>query len=207
MSAASDWVELVQAVPSILWVVLAAVVVVIFRTQIRELLPNIESFELAGIVKAKFNAALSAARQRESGPVPPDARSRLERRIARNADLIRGSSALWVDDDHSLTRPEREALTALGMMVETVSTNDQADKRLDKNGFDLLISDQERPSDKTAGSKLAELVRTEHAGLPVILYIGLVKPELGLPPGVFGIADRPDELFHLVIDAHERRRG
>jgi hypothetical protein len=30
---------------------------------------------------------------------------------------------------------------------------------------------------------------------------------LGLPPGVFGIADRPDELFHLVIDALERRRG
>ena len=207
MTAASDWVEVVQAVPGLLWVAFAVLVVVLFRRQIAELLPTIESVELPGIVKAKFNAALSTARQRESGPVPPDAASRLERRIARHKDLIRGSSALWVDDDHSLTRPEREALTALGMMVETATTNDEADRRLDKDGFDLVLSDQARANDKTAGSKLAELVRHKHPGLPVILYVGRVKPELGLPPGVFGIADRPDELFHLVLDALERRRG
>ncbi|HEY7455209.1 MAG TPA: hypothetical protein VH683_11620 [Thermoleophilaceae bacterium] len=207
MTAASDWVEVIQAVPGLLWVAFAVLVVVLFRSQIAELLPNIESVDLGGVIKAKFNAALSASRERESGPVPPDAASRLERRIARHEKLIRGSSALWVDDDHSRTRPEREALTALGMMVETVATNDEAERRLaKKDGFDLVLSDQKRGEDETEGSKLAELVRHKHPGLPVILYVGRVKPELGLPPGVFGIADRPDELFHLVLDGLERQR-
>jgi hypothetical protein len=207
MIAASEWIEVMKAIPGLLWAAVAALAVVLFRQRIAELLPTIESFELAGVVKAKFNAALSAARERESGPVPREARSRLARRITRAKDLIRGSSALWVDDDHSRTRPEREALTALGMMVETTTTTDEAEKRLDKGGFDLVLSDQERSNDMTAGSKLAELIRNKHRDLPVVLYVGSVKPELGLPPGVFGIADRPDTLFHLVIDALERRRG
>ena len=82
MMAASDWIEAVKAVPGILWVVFAVFVVLLFRRAIAERLPGLRSIELPGGVKAQFDAAL----------------------------LVRGSSILWVDDDHASTRPEREAM-------------------------------------------------------------------------------------------------
>ena len=110
MMAASDWIEAVKAVPGILWVVFAVFVVLLFRRAIAERLPGLRSIELPGGVKAQFDAALTVASQQRDTSVPRDARSRLERRIARNAELVRGSSILWVDDDHASTRPEREAM-------------------------------------------------------------------------------------------------
>ena len=41
---------------------------------------------------------------------------------------------------------------------------------------------------------------------PVIFYIGIFDPKLGIPGGAFGITNRPDELLHLVLDALERKK-
>jgi hypothetical protein len=39
----------------------------------------------------------------------------------------------------------------------------------------------------------------------VIFYVSVINQDKPLPPGAFGLTNRPDELLHLVIDALERR--
>jgi len=37
----------------------------------------------------------------------------------------------------------------------------------------------------------------------VVFYVSVVYQDKPLPPGAFGLTNRPDELLHLVIDALE----
>lgn len=52
------------------------------------------------------------------------------------------------------------------------------------------------------------LPRLRKAGFhqPVIYYIGRPDPGAGVPPGAFGVTNRPDQLLQLVIDALSRVR-
>ncbi len=205
--AASDWVELVRAIPAILWVVLAGCVLFLFRQPIAERISVMRSVELPGGIRAQFDAAISTAAELRGDPLGGDVRSRLERRIARNAELLRGAELLWADDDHASTRYERAALTATGAIVETVASTTEALERLRVSSFDVVISDMVRGDDATAGAELVTKVRQLRDGVPTILYVGHADPTLGTPPYAFGIADRPATLMHLVIDALERGRG
>jgi len=207
MTAASDLIEVLKALPAILWVGVAVLVVVLFRKPILARLPALSSIELPGGVKAQFDAAISEASASRNETLPPDRRSRLERRIERDADVLRAARLLWVDDDHRTTEPERAALAALGVMVETVASSDAAYERLDQSRFDAALSDMARGADNEAGAVFAKILHGRHPSIPVILYVGRVDESRGTPPFVFGIADRPDQLIHLVIDALERRRG
>jgi hypothetical protein len=38
------------------------------------------------------------------------------------------------------------------------------------------------------------------ASAPVVFYAGAIDPDRGIPPGAFGLTNRPDELYHLVMD-------
>ena len=38
----------------------------------------------------------------------------------------------------------------------------------------------------------------------MVFYVSVVYQDKPLPPGAFGLTNRPDELLHLVIDALER---
>jgi hypothetical protein len=48
--------------------------------------------------------------------------------------------------------------------------------------------------------------RGEGIAMPIIFYVGSLKPDAGMPPGAFGITQRPDVLLTLVGDALERTR-
>jgi hypothetical protein len=51
------------------------------------------------------------------------------------------------------------------------------------------------------------LPRLREAGFhqPVIFYVGRVDPGAGVPPGAFGLTNRPDQLLQLTIDALSKR--
>ncbi len=85
MIAASDWVEVVKLAPSILWVGFALLVVLLFRSAIAERLPALRSLELPGGVKAQFDAALTQAAASAGATISAGERTRLERRVARDA--------------------------------------------------------------------------------------------------------------------------
>lgn len=66
---------------------------------------------------------------------------------------------------------------------------------------DLIVSDVGRDDGSPGGLALLEGLR---GARPVILYVGRVDRERGVPAGAFGITDRPDELLNLLMDALDR---
>jgi CheY-like chemotaxis protein len=193
-------------VPSILWVGFGVLVLLLFRSAIAERLPALRSLELPGGVKAQFDAALTRAAVSTGTTIPADERTRLERRVARDADLLRGSQVLWIDDEPSSTRTERSALAAIGVVVETATSDDDARRRVTTERYDVVISDIARDGNSQAGLEFVSTIREHDDAVPIIFYIRAVVPDRGTPPGAFGLTNRPDELVDLLLDALERRR-
>lgn len=193
--------------PSILWVGFALLVVLLFRSAIAERLPALRSLELPGGVKAQFDAALTQAALSTGTIIPTGQRTRLERRIARDATLLRDSQLLWIDDEPSSTRTERSALTALGVVIETAASDDDARRRLAAERYDVVISDIARDDRKDAGLAFISTIREHDETVPIIFYIRNLSPHLGTPAGALGLTNRPDELVDLLLDALARSRS
>lgn len=191
MIAASDWVEVVKLVPSILWVGFALLVVLLFRSAIAERLPALRSLELPGGVKAQFDAALTQAALSTGTPIPAGKRTRLERRVAHNAELLRNSRLLWIDDEPSSTRTERSALTALGVVIDTATSDDDARLRMATERYDVIISDIARGDRSDAGLAFVSTIREHDQAVPIIFYIRNVSPDLGTPANALGLTNRP----------------
>jgi CheY-like chemotaxis protein len=206
MTAASDWVEVVKLVPSILWVGFAVLLTLLFRFPITERLRGLRSLELPGGVRAQFDAAISQAAVSTGTFIPAGERSRLQRRVARDAELLRDSRLLWIDDEPSSTRTERSALTALGVVIDTAASDNDARRRMTAERYDVVISDIARGDHNDAGLTFVPTIREHDNDVPVIFYIRNVAPDLGTPPGAFGLTNRPDELVDLLLDALQRRR-
>jgi CheY-like chemotaxis protein len=206
MIATSDWVEVVKLAPSILWVGFALLVVLLFRSTIAERLLGLRSLELPGGVKAQFDAALAQAAASTGTTIPAGERTRLERRVARDANLLRGSRLLWIDDEPSSTRTERSALTALGVVVDTATSDRDAGHHMATEQYDVIISDIARGARNDAGLAFIPNIRESDESVPIIFYIRNLAPDLGTPAGAHGLTNRPDELVDLLLDALERRR-
>jgi CheY-like chemotaxis protein len=112
-----------------------------------------------------------------------------------------GRTVLWVDDHPDNNILERKSLEALGLrFVLSLSTEDALEK-IDKQKFDLIISDMGRRPDRYAGYTLLEALRNRGDQTPFVLYMGQSSPQLqteARDKGAQGLTDRPDELFQLV---------
>jgi CheY-like chemotaxis protein len=206
IAATSDWVEVAKLIPSVLWVGFAILVVLLFRRALVDRLPALTSLELPGGVKAQFDAAIAHAAVSSGTVISADQRSRLERRVARDAELLRGSRVLWIDDEPSSTLTERGALTALGVVIDIAVTDSDAQARLSADHYDVVISDIARGDDGEAGMRFVATIRRYDEGVPILFYIRHLAPKLGTPVGAMGITNRPDEIVDLLLDALARRR-
>lgn len=128
------------------------------------------------------------------------------RRAARVADALRGARLLWVDDDPSSVAYEIRALEGLGVSVVTVTSTAEATGALAAAAFDVVVSDVARPDAPDAGIRMCRSFHDHGVRVPVLLYLGALDRSRGVPPYAFGITSRPDDLFHLVMDALERTR-
>jgi CheY-like chemotaxis protein len=129
-------------------------------------------------------------------------------RARRLAEQIAGRTILWVDDQPMGNRVERRLLREMGIFVEAVVNNPEANAVLDDpaQSIALIISDIKRADSHSGLELLADLAgRREHPD--VVLYIRRKDPDLPLPLGALGIADRPDELLNLVMDGLDRLPG
>jgi hypothetical protein len=70
--------------------------------------------------------------------------------------------------------------------------------------YDLVLSEVARAGESDAGLRM--LGRLGPGSPPVVFYVGRVDDARGVPRGAFGIADHPETLLHLVLDALERSR-
>lgn len=69
--------------------------------------------------------------------------------------------------------------------------------------IDLVISDIRRAVGPTGLDLVTEIGALVHHPA-IILYVGQLAPEKGIPAGALGITNRPDQLLNLVMDGLDR---
>ena len=214
--------EIISIIPSILWFLLALIVIIIFYKPVcRELLPKLSGFKAMGVefslIRDSFNAALDKAkvhdselRLAEKSPqwkvvVPPEDKENVLNRAKKHLHILDGAQILWVDDHPENNLNERKMFKKLNVEIDTAKSTDEALEILKHAHYDLILSDIAREHSSN-GLKMLKEFRKEDYKTPVIFYIGVIKPEKGVPAGAFGITNRPDELLHLTMDVLERKR-
>ena len=206
-------IELVKIVPSILWIVFAWVVVILFHRPIRNnLLPKLSGMKAMGMefsfVGESIDAALELADKAPQWKVavPSKDRERVLNRAREHLDIFRGAEILWVDDHPENNRNERKMFHQLMAEIDIAETTEQALDMTQKADYDLILSDMARGDNATAGLQFLQQFREQDEATPVIYYVGHFDRNLGVPGQAFGITNRPDELLHLTLDALERKR-
>jgi CheY-like chemotaxis protein len=143
-----------------------------------------------------------------SGAMAPAARAVEEKEGHRpdegklRADLEaipRSSRVLWVDDHPENNELEIRALNRLGVQVETVASNEEAEQAVRRNSYDLIISDigRDEPEEPKAGLELPRKLATVTAHpFPIVYYTGYA--ESPQTPDGYAVTDRPSELFSLI---------
>lgn len=111
---------------------------------------------------------------------------------------------LWVDDNPDTVMYESGVLQGLGMLVEFAKTSANAMDRLEKEKFQIVISDIRRGDKNTEGLDFMARMRAANMQAPVIYYVSELDKSKGVPLGAFGITDDPNELIHLALDLAER---
>jgi DNA-binding NtrC family response regulator len=116
---------------------------------------------------------------------------------------------LWVDDRPENNRLEQRALRELGLEVQPATSTEEALAVLDRQPFDVVISDMGRPPDPRAGYTLLEKMRERNDRTPFVIYAGSRAPEHvaeARQRGAIGTTNRSSELVQLVAQALNSRR-
>ncbi len=109
------------------------------------------------------------------------------------ARVVEGARILWVDDNPDNNRYERRMFVSLKAEVEPVTSTDVALSDLRSSKHDLVISDMARGGVANAGVQFLQRMRDEGNATPVVFYFLNVDRSRGVPPGAFGMTNRPDQ--------------
>jgi CheY-like chemotaxis protein len=202
------------------WAALAGYAVWLLRGSLVQALNRVSGVEAWGVKFALtggregMNDAIAMAQKNKRWPVEgtDQERQRALDRADRCRRVYEGAEILWVDDRPSNNRNESRMLRSFGTLITFACTTDEAlgaikDANTESRPFDLVLSDISRdiPTlNERAGIDMLTTFRDEGIVLPVILYIGNLKPSAGVPAGAFGVTNRPDVLLTLVGEALTR---
>jgi CheY-like chemotaxis protein len=109
---------------------------------------------------------------------------------------------LWVDDHPENNINELAALSHLGFVITTLTSNTTAKTFLAKVPFDLVITDLGRDGTTDDGAQLVSYLHSEKSSLPVVVYT--MKADERRPglraAGAAAVEDRPDALINKVLE-------
>lgn len=200
-------IELIKILPSLIWAIISIILIAIFYKPIRyELVPRITQLKLFGVEATFIKSELDKAA--EKFPVGTEAsRSQVARRAQRIASIIKGAHILLVDDAPVKMHVVISILKSLDVDVDIAVSTDEALSVMEKNYYDVVISDMRRGDVGDEGLRfLKETVRLDY-NRPTIFAVAQYEPERGVPAYAFGITNRLDEVINLVFDVLERERG
>lgn len=206
-AAAADgfpWEQVIPIVPNLLWLLGAVILVLVIGVgRIKAALGRATKIGVAGL-EIELKSEVEAAGQAKSMSIGGPEAARAARRLAAASDLLSGSRLLWVDDLLNNNSREIETLRAMNVAIDLAESTEEARGRLRAGAYDLVLSDMTRGSENQAGLELVPLAASAVSKPFLIYYVGTQVP---VPPGAFGLTTRPDDLFHLIVDALSRRRG
>lgn len=199
------WDALLGLVPHVIWAVVALVMLRwIGIDVIRMAFARLNKIGVAGL-EIEFRKGVEEADKARGKSASESQVERIARRLAVSRDLVRGARILWVDDEPDNNRLEARPLEVAGASIVFARSTQEAIDAADGAHFDLAISDIVRGGDAEAGLRMLDELKARGMAVPVIFYVG--RAQKPAPPAAFGIADRPDELLHLVLDGLARQRG
>jgi hypothetical protein len=196
------WSFVADLIHNLIWPLFAAVAIWwLYPRFVRDILPRLVKVNAFG-VEAELMDKLADAITGKQLPLNFTSQSHLANRLSAVQQVLEKAQILWVDGHPNNNTSETEILEQLGAAVTTVTTSGDALSQLDKKSYDLVLSNMSREGNPTEGQQFATGVTTA----PVIIYCSKDSNEYGVPARTFGLTNRPDELFHLILDALERRR-
>ncbi|MEV4655550.1 response regulator [Micromonospora sp. NPDC049301] len=202
-------VEVIKAVPAMLWVAFAALVYFTLRSALVPQLARLNSVKTPMLELGFAEQLLDEAAAKSEVGTPPSASERRAAvsRLQHAGEILREGRILWVDDNPSWNMPLIRLFRQLGMIVDTPRSTDEALADLQRRSYDLVLSDMRRDTEQpaeTAGITLIEALERRGIHLPVVIAAAGFDPRLGVHPGIFAYTNAVDDLVHYVIDVMER---
>ncbi|WDZ82765.1 response regulator [Micromonospora cathayae] len=204
------WLKLIGVLPGLLWVVFATVVFFTLRSGLVGQLDRLTALRTP-FGEADFAAGLALLEEAEqragtSAPLSPQQRRAVVNRLDHAAACLKDGRLLWVDDNPAFNQPIVRLLERSGMTVDLARSTEEALTRIDRHGYDLLITDVRRGDDDQAGIRLVTEVARRRPALPIVIFTAGFDPRRGVDPAVFAYTTDVDEVVHYVIDIMERLR-
>ncbi len=112
---------------------------------------------------------------------------------------------LWIDNFSDNITYEISILEAIGLKFDLATSSGQALELIQANNYQLLLSDIKRGTNYSEGFDFHKALLQKGIDIPLIFYTSSVDRSKGVPPYAFGIADLPNNLFHLVMDVIQRK--
>ncbi|MET7470358.1 response regulator [Micromonospora sp. NPDC005686] len=202
-------VELIKAVPTLLWVTFAALVYLSLRSAIIPQIGRLHSVKTP-VIEFGFAEKLlveAAARSEASAPPSVSEQRAAVSRLQHAAEMLKGGQILWVDDNPEWNLPLMQLFRRLGMTVDTSRSTDGAISKLRSRQYDLIISDMRRDTEQpaqSAGITLLDALDRQGVRSPVIIAAANFDPRIGVHPGIFAYTNAVDDIVHYVIDIMER---
>ena len=198
------WDLLIPLLPKLAAVLLVvALLVIIGPRRIVAAVGRIKKIGFAGLEIELTQAVEAVADERKIGLTPAEA-AVLGRELADAAHLLSCRRVLWVDDYPGGNRFEIDVLRRLCVEIDLARSTREAREMLARGVYDLIISDIGRENGES-GLESVFLAKEAPYSPTVVFYVRKLD---GPPPeGSYGIASRPDKLFHLVIGALTSRRA
>ena len=112
--------------------------------------------------------------------------------------------ALVVDDDEPIRTLLAKIVEHEGFAVETAKDGSEAIKRIDADGYDIILLDLMMP--RVDGYQVLDHLRDEHPDLIPCTIVATAVPERDLRrqaiSGVFKVHSKPFDIPQLVADIH-----
>ncbi len=198
------WSDLLPYTPHLLWALFFAFIFFIVGPRtIRTAFSRATKLGFAG-VELELSGEIQEVAEARNITLPAGLQDQLVRRMKTIGPLLRSSRILWIDDNPTNNIPEIGVLRKLGVLIDLAKSDEEARRQMAGAVYDIVISDMGRVNDGEAGTKLLPEILSSISNPFVIFYVGAQRDT---PRGAFGLTTRPDELFNLILDATERRRG
>lgn len=184
-------VALIEAAPKLLTIFAVIGLAIVFRDEIRRLVPRLSGVEAFGVKLSLQDIEEWRKRSNEDRNlgVTSDELKAAMRRGEKSQDAYKTTRLLWVDDHPENNIWERRALQSLSATIDIAISNGEAWDKIRRNEYDLVISDLRR-DDGEDPRQLANKLRTYVYQPQLIYYTGdLPNP---LPQEAFATTIYPD---------------
>jgi CheY-like chemotaxis protein len=216
--------SMASLIQALVWPFLLVFAILYFGAALKKFLNDIGELTIKGTgweasakrqqLEAAASLGAAAASQESADPdAKPQQKEERAREIANivsqavrptSVRRLSNATALWVDDHPANNVYPRRALEAIGIRFTTSLDTTDALEKLERNTYDVIISDMGRPPDNRAGLTLLEELQKHGIRTPVVIYASTRamqhKSDI-TKRGGFGATSDPQELFELVINA------